>query len=70
MISTLRSSIVLSMFMFLDEILSQDEHRIEEILKFEQNVSDHENQKIVRIRETPITGESRESKNSNRPTKG
>ena len=24
--------------------------------------------KIVRIRETPITGESRESKNSNRPT--
>ena len=26
-------------------ILSQDEHRIEEITKFEQNVSDHENQK-------------------------
>ena len=44
-LTTLRLIIVLSMFMFLDEILSQDEHRIEEITKFEQNVSDHENKK-------------------------
>ena len=44
-LTTLRLIIVLSMFMFLDEILSQDEHRIEEISKFEQIVSDHENQK-------------------------
>ena len=44
-LTTLRLIIVLSMFMFLDEILSLDEHRIKEILKFNQNVSDHENQK-------------------------
>ena len=44
-LTTLRSFIVLSMFMFLDKILSQDKHRIKEITKFEQNVSDHENQK-------------------------
>ena len=44
-LTTLRLINVLSMFMFLDEILSQDKHRIEEILKFEQNVSDNENQK-------------------------
>ena len=43
-LTTLRSFIVLSMFMFLNEILSQDEHRIKEITKFEQIVSDHKNQ--------------------------
>ena len=44
-LTTLRLFIVLSMFVFLNEILSQEEHQIKEISKFEQNVSDHENQK-------------------------